>query len=179
MVGTFLVTIQKSFNMAWQDKIQVKKGDLGEQIVKEALEKKGYTVYKCVTQGAHAFDFLAVKNKKVFLIAEVKSKARFNKFAATGVNVRNFEEYKYIHENQNIDVLLFFVDEHPKEERIYCQKLSILMQEKTVDGINYPNTAIASGKILFSLTDMVTVCKLNTAQLLELKNYSSRSYKYD
>lgn len=165
--------------MNWGDKIQVKKGNLGERIVKQALEQKGYTVYKCVTDGAHAFDFLAVKDKKVFLIAEVKSKARFNRFAATGIDIRNFEEYRYIHENQNIDVLLFFVDEHPKEERIYCQKLSILMQPKTIDGVKYPNITIANGKILFSLSDMITVCKLNDEQLLELKKHSTRNYDYE
>ena len=46
--------------MSWEDKIQVKKGNLGENIVKDTLEKKGYVVYKCVTERAHAFDFLAV-----------------------------------------------------------------------------------------------------------------------
>lgn len=115
------------------------------------MENKGYVVYRCITEKAHAFDFLAIKDKKVFIIAEVKSKARFNKFEATGVDLRNFYEYKYIHDTQNIDVLLFFVDEHPKEERIYCQKLSVLMQEKIINGVQYPNTKIATGKIIFSL----------------------------
>lgn len=164
--------------MSWEDKIQVKKGNLGENIVKDTLEKKGYVVYKCVTEKAHAFDFLAVKDKKVFLIAEVKSKARFNKYEATGIDLRHFNEYKFIYDNQKIDILLFFVDEHPKEERIYCQKLSVLMQEKTVDKVKYPDTKIAKGKIIFSLSDMITVCKLTQEQLTELKKYSSRSYEY-
>jgi len=164
--------------MNWEDKIQVKKGNLGENIVKETLEKRGYIVYRPVTEKAHAFDFLAVKDKKVFVIAEVKSKARFNKYEATGINLSNFKEYKFIYENQNIDVILFFVDEHPKEKRIYCQKLSILMQEKKVDGIKYPNLEISQGKILFSLSDMVTVCELTEEQLNELKKYSSRNYEY-
>ncbi len=164
--------------MSWEEKIQVKKGNLGESIVRDVLEKKGYVVYKCITEKAHAFDFLAVKDKKVFLIAEVKSKARFNRYEATGINITHFNEYKFILDNQNIDVLLFFVDEHPKEERIYCQKLSVLMEEQTVDGVNYPNTEISKGKIIFSLSNMITVCKLTPEQLDELKKYSSRSYEY-
>lgn len=164
--------------MAWSDRIEVKKGDIGEGIVKNALEKKGYVVYKCVTEKAHAFDFLAVKDKKVFLIAEVKSKARFNKFEATGIDIRHYQEYLYIFNNQDIDVLLFFVDEHPKEERVYCQKLSVLIKPKSVNGVKYPNTKIASGKILFSLSDMVTVCQLTQKQLTELKKYSSRNHEY-
>ena len=164
--------------MSWENKIQVKKGNIGEAIVKETLELKGYVLYKCVTKKAHAFDFLAVKDKKIFLIAEVKSKARFNKYEATGIDLRHFNEYKFIYENQNIDILLFFVDEHPKEERIYCQKLSILMEEKIVDNVQYPNTIISKGKIIFSLSDMLTVCQLTPEQLSELKKYSSRTYEY-
>lgn len=164
--------------MNWEDRLQVKKGNIGEKIVKNTLEQKGYVVYKCVTEKAHAFDFLAVKDKKVFLIAEVKSKARFNNFEATGIDVRHFEEYKFIFDNQKIDVLLFFVDEHPKEERVYCQKLSVLIQEKIIDKVKYPNTNIAKGKIIFSLSDMITVCKLTQEQLSELKNHSSRNYEY-
>lgn len=164
--------------MEWENRTQVKKGNLGETIVKETLESKGYVVYKCVTEKAHAFDFLAVKDKQIFLIAEVKSKARFNNFEATGIDLRHFNEYKFILENQKIDILLFFVDEHPKEERIYCQKLSVLMQEKTIRNIKYPNMLISKGKILFSLSDMITVCKLTELQLIELKRYSTRNYDY-
>lgn len=164
--------------MNWNERIQVKKGNLGEEIVLKKLEEKGYIVYKSITEKAHAFDFLAVKDKKVFIIAEVKSKARFNKFEATGIDIKSFEEYKYIYENQKIDIVLFFVDEHPKEERIYCQKLSILMQEKIINEIQYPNFNISKGKILFSLSDMKELCKLTKEQLNELKKYSSRSHEY-
>lgn len=164
--------------MLWEDILQVKKGNLGEAIVKDILERKGYVVYKCITEKAHAFDFLAVKDKTVFMIAEVKSKARFNKYEATGIDIKHFNEYRNIYENQKIDIVLFFVDEHPKEQRMYCQKLSVLMQEKTIDNIIYPNYEISKGKILFSLSDMITVCDLTKEQLDELKKYSSRSYDY-
>ena len=53
------------------------------------------------------------------------------------------------------------------------------MEEKTVEGIKYPNFEISKGKIIFSLVDMVTVCDLNSEQLIELKKYSSRNYTYN
>lgn len=164
--------------MSWHNKTEVKKGNIGEDIVKSVLENKGYIIYKCITDGAHAFDFLAIKDKKVFLIAEVKSKARFNKFDATGIDERSYNEYVFIYENVGIDVILFFVDEHPKEERIYCQRLSVLMAAKTVKNITYPNKNISKGKIVFSLSDMVSVCKLNELQLAELRKHSTRNYEY-
>ena len=34
----------------WNDKTEVKKGDIGEAIVKNILEQKGYVIYKCVTE---------------------------------------------------------------------------------------------------------------------------------
>jgi len=164
--------------MAWQDRTQVKKGNIGESIVRSFLEKKGYFVYMCATEGAHAFDMLAIKDKKVFIVGEVKSKARMNKFEATGINVSHMNDYLYILENQGIDVILFFVDEHPKSESIYCQALSELIKPKTVDNISYPNYNIAKGVVLFSLSDMKHVCKLTSEQLAVLKETSTRSYEY-
>ena len=164
--------------MGWQDKIQVKKGNIGESIVLSFLEKKGYCVYMCVTEGAHVFDMLAIKDKKVFIVAEVKSKARMNKFDATGINVSHMNEYLHVLQNQGMDVILFFVDEHPKSESIYCQALSELIKPKTVDNVNYPNYDIAKGVVLFSLSDMKHVCKLTGEQLDKLKQASTRNYEY-
>ena len=155
------------------------KGIIGEAAVQSVLEKKGYIVYKAVTDGAHGFDFLAVKDKQVFVIAEVKAKARMNKFKATGINISHFEDYMRIWKAYNIDVILFFVDEHPEEQRIYCQKLSELIRPRRIDGVDYPNTKIASGIVLFSLSLMIHVDYLNISQLEELRNNSTRSYGYE
>jgi len=173
-----LETTQKSFSMSWENKKEVKKGNIGELIVQKSLELKGYIVYKPITEKAHAFDFLAIKGKRVFVIAEIKSKARLNKYFATGIDTRHFEEYKFILEKQKIDVIIFFVDEHPQEERVYCQKLSELIKPKIVDGVKYPNFEISKNKVLFSLNDMITVRKLNKNEIEELKKYSSRNYDY-
>lgn len=164
--------------MNWENLSTVKKGNIGESIVKKYFESKGYVIYKCITEGAHAFDFLAVKDKRIFLIAEIKSKARLNKYEATGIDSRHYNEYLTIMENMKMDIILFFVDEHPKEERIYCQRLSVLKIQKMINGINFPNIQIAKNITLFSLTDMIDVKKLNFEELNELKLYSTRNYNY-
>jgi len=157
----------------------VQKGNLGERIVQVALEKKGYIVYRAITQKAHGFDFLAVKDKKVFIVAEVKSKARMNKFKATGIDVRHLDDYLYVMEAQSMDVVLFFVNEHPPENRVYCQKLKTLMTPCVEDGIEYPNFGIAKGIVLFPLSKMVEVQKLNEEEASELARLSSRNYNYE
>lgn len=166
--------------MRWEERAKTKKGNLGEAIIKEILEERGYVVYKCITFGSHAFDFLAVRNKREFKIIEVKSKARLNKYYATGIDEKYFYEYKAIFENQKIDVIIFFVDDHPNEERIYCQNLSKLMEDKIIDNIIYPNSQIIKGSVVFSLTDMIHVRKLSPKQVHELREYSKgmRHYPY-
>jgi Holliday junction resolvase-like predicted endonuclease len=163
----------------WENKITVKKGNLGESIVRRALEKKGYIVYKAITEKAHGFDFLAVKDKRVFVIAEVKSKARMNKFEATGIDVRHLNDYVTVMEQQNLKVVLFFVDEHPKEKRVYCQSLYELLIPCVVDGVEYPNYSIAKGIVLFPLSKMIEVEKLTDDESNTLTELSSRNYEYE
>ena len=66
--------------MKWEDKAQVKKGNIGEKIIQQYLEGKGWKVYKPFTKGAHWFDMLACKNKAKVIAIDVKTKARFNKW---------------------------------------------------------------------------------------------------
>jgi hypothetical protein len=42
--------------MKWEDKAQVKKGNIGEKIIQQYLEGKGWKVYKPFTKGAHWFE---------------------------------------------------------------------------------------------------------------------------
>jgi len=170
--------------MQFRDMIQTKKGELGEKIVKHILQEKGYVVYTYSSlkdDKAHFFDFLVIKktqNQKEIFVVEVKSKARFNKWPATGIDIRHFNEYLEIHQKNNLDFFLFFVDEHPDEQRIYGQRLSNLIVKKIVDGNEYPNTDLCKGKILFPLSDMKEIYKLNEKEVLELQSMSSRKYQY-
>jgi len=157
---------------SWDNKTTVIKGNIGEKLVLEFLEGKGFIVYEPATQSAHGFDKLAVKDKKLAIIAEVKTKARMNKYEATGFNVNHYEEYKFISQKHNLPIFIFFVDEHLKS--IYGNWLTEL--EKEIDG--FP-LKINDGKIiLFSLKNMREVAKISNEQCEELKINSTRNYEY-
>ena len=163
--------------MDWEDKITVKKGNIGERLVREHFEKNGYIVYEPVTEGPHPYDKIVTMNKKHIVIAEVKTKARLNKYAATGFNVDSYKYYHLLGKKYNLPIYIYFVDEMLK--KIYGNKLSIL-EEKHIDrmGIIYPNTEIVNGIILFSLEKMIVVKELTDQQVEAIKKNSSRNYGY-
>lgn len=161
--------------MTWQNKIQVQKGDYGEDIVQRYLESRGFIVYKPDTNGKHGFDRLAVRDKKEMVIAEIKSKARMKKYRATGIDIRHYEEYKFIQSKHKIPVFLFFVDEWIG--KIYGNWLYELEKE-SIDDTNYPNTDIKPGIIFFSYVKMKQIHDLTSEQIAFLKNHSSRNYDY-
>ena len=166
-----------SFEMKFEESRQYKKGSIGEGIVRAILEEKGYVVYNPTADVAHSFDFLAVKNKRRFLIAEVKTKARLNFFPATGFNKKHYDDYLFAIEAHKINVLVFFVDEHPKEERIYYGVLSEMVKERFIDGKEYP--LFMRDVVVFPLSIMHNVRRLTKEELSKLKGLSSRSYNYE
>jgi len=156
----------------WENKIQVKKGNIGEELVLKFLEEQGYIVYKPITNSAHCFDNLAIKDKRTAIIAEIKTKARMTYIEATGFDYRYYKEYKFISEKYKLPIFIFFVDEHLKE--IYGNWLSLL--EKEVDG--FPRKISNDKIILFSLKNMILISKLSVDKCEELKKLSTRNYDY-
>lgn len=157
-----------------------KKGVFGENIVREYLESNGWIVYEPITDKAHAFDKLCIKDKINIVIAEVKTKARMNKFNATGIDVRHYKEYCNIKDKYNIPIFIFFVDEYTKA--IYGNKLSELQKEyKAKDGIypKYIDTRNNKRIILFSLEIMKHIYNLTDNEVEYLKKESSRNYNYN
>ena len=166
--------IQK--NSEWEHKTSVKKGNIGERIVREYLESKGLICYQPVTESAHAFDMLAIKDKKQIVIAEIKSKALMNKWRATGFEQRHYEEYKRIQEKHKIPVFVFFVDEHMG--KIYGNTLDELDKEITREGARFP-MLISNGRTrIYHFDSMKIVADLTLDDCEELKQYTRRSYKY-
>ena len=159
--------------------LSFKKGSVGERVVQRFLEKKGFVVYKAITQGAHAFDMLAIKGKKKLIVAEVKSKARRNFYPDTGINYRHYQEYKRIAENHNLPIFIFFVDE--MMGKVYGNVLSVLEEPCQVKHngkiLSYP--IVSGGIIYFPLCKMKQVATLDESTIGELRNLSQRSYDYD
>lgn len=153
----------------WQDKIQVRKGNFAEKIVHEYLESKGYIVYIPQTEGGHAFDRLAIKDKEHVIIAEIKAKAKLNNYNETGFEYRHYLEYKKISLKHNLPVFIFFVDEMLKE--IYGNFLSVLEKNN--------RKAPWGEQILFSMNDMKRdIYKLSNEDVEYLKENSTRNYQY-
>lgn len=163
----------------WNDKIEVKKGDLGEAIVNEWLIKRGYIPYTPDYSGAHPFDKLcASKDKKTIFIAEVKSKPARTHYPDTGINISNYNDYKHVAEKYNIDIYLFFVDED--KCKIYGGILSsletpraIIHNQKTID---YPLKH--NGIIYFPLEAMNEIGNITSEQAKRLRSYSTRKGCY-
>ena len=51
--------------------VALKKGAVGETIVRRILEQKGWVVYQPMTDGAHCFDMLSIKDKKSAIAIDV------------------------------------------------------------------------------------------------------------
>jgi len=162
----------------WQDKMTVKKGNIGEAIVHSYLESLGYIVYKPITDGGHPFDRLAVKDREKIIIAEVKTKAHRNLYPDTGINVKHYNEYKAVSEKYGIRVFLFFVDE--MNGKVYGNFL---------DELEKPQAVTHSGRklyyplrqkdiIYFPLKSMIVVGHLTEQQIKILREYSTRNYEY-
>lgn len=90
----------------------LKKGEIGENIIREYLEKKGWVVYFPFTKNkAHSFDMLCTLNKEKILAIDVKTKARMNKYNAQGIDLKSYNQYLKFKEQMSIEFYLIFVDD--------------------------------------------------------------------
>jgi hypothetical protein len=166
--------------MDWGNRAQVRKGSLGEALVDAYLMTRGLVPYAPVVDGAHPFDRIcSLRDKSRLFIAEVKTKARRNKYPDTGINQRHYDEYSHIQERHQVDVWIFFVDE--LLGKIYGNSLSALSMPRSIphDGrfIDYPLKD--RGIIYFPLEAMKDVAPLTEENVARLKDLSSRNYEYE
>lgn len=164
-------TKQTNFN----DKQTTKKGKIGEGIVRKYLEDKGWIIYEPITDAAHVFDKVAIKDKDKMIILEIKTKARRNYYNDTGVDIRHYLDYKKISEKYKLPIFLFFVDE--MLGKVYGNKLSFLEEKiKTNDGMEYPLEQ--KGIIYFALERMKEIALLDIKQVIDIKKLNTRNYEY-
>jgi hypothetical protein len=145
----------------------VDKGDIGEEIIKEYLEKKGYTVYKHSTQDKpHWIDAFAAKGKEKLMAYDVKTKARFNKWPAQGINKSSHEEYKKLAEQFGVPFFLFFVDD--KNGNVHAANL-----EKLSEGFE-PNDYL----IAWELKEMNYLFNIGEERIEQISKLDQRNYDY-
>lgn len=167
----------------WSDKAQVKKGVVGERIVKRWLEKNGWIIYRPETDGAHPFDNLcATRDKQTLMIAEVKTKPARTYHPDTGINETALTDYLKIQKKHNLKVFLFFVDE--KARKIYGEELDKLNDEWFVTRpflARYPRRERNGGIdiVYFPLERMRIIADLTDTEAMEISNWSTRNPAYD
>ena len=153
--------------MSWEEKKEVKKGDLGEKIVRNYLENKGYIVYQPKTKGAHYFDMLCTKNKQEVMALDVKTKARLNHYEATGIDLSHYTDYKRLINTTKIPFYIYFVDE--MEGKVYRQLLNKLPEPFQF------NKYI----VCWYLKDLIYLFNLTEKQQNELKEFNTRTHEYN
>ena len=167
---------QRQQNLNWEDKPQVKKGDIGEDAVERYLEGQGYIVYKPMTDAAHPFDRFCVKDKTDIFIAEVKTKPKRKYYPDTGFNYKHYKEYLYMQDEKKIPVFIFFVDE--ESGSIYGNWLDNMAKEKTIQHnnklINYPK--VENGIIYFPIESMRDIEELRESEIESIKGLYTGAY---
>jgi Holliday junction resolvase-like predicted endonuclease len=153
--------------MVWQEKIEVKKGNIGEELVAQMLEKNGFIVYSPKTDGSHNIDLIAHECTKGKLICcEVKTKKRLAKYAETGFNLSHYEGYKQMKERHNMDTYVAFVDEF--ERCIYGNWLHKLGEGK-IRGNGQDEV------IVFPLQNMIKIDDLSEDDIQKLQEYTKEN----
>lgn len=163
-----------------KNKTQLAKGDIGEAIVDEHLNKLGFSVYKPQrTDKAHPFDRIAVKTEKGkqdYRIVETKTKARRGAYPDTGFNYSQYQTY--LGALKEMPVWVFWVDE--LMAKIYGNRLDILSEPRWVPHkgktLKYP--IISGGIIYFPLVAMITIAELTPSQVAAVKAYTKSNFRY-
>lgn len=143
------------------------KGEIGEEIVTEYLENKGWIVYRPYTKDkAHYFDMLCTFNKEKTIAIDVKTKARLNKWNAQGINKKAYNEYLNFVNKTNVNFYLIFVDD--KNGNVH---LADIMKLKHPIDVN-------SQIIAWLVEDMQFLFTISMEDISRISEYDQRNYLF-
>jgi len=147
--------------------IALKKGELGEDIIRDYLEKKGWIVYFPFTKNkAHAFDMLCTYKKEKVFALDVKTKARLNKLPAQGINLKSYNEYLHFKKSMDINFYLVFIDD--KNGDVHSFEIGKEIKNFTM------------GKIIFwYLEDMKYLFNIGKENITKLSEFDQRNYIFN
>ena len=150
--------------------IALKKGALGEQIVKDYLEEKGWVVYCPFTKDkAHYFDMLATYTKEKVVAFDIKTKARLNKWNAQGIDKKHYDQYMMFIEKTNVPFWLIFIDD--KNGNVHALEL-----EKAKNGFT-PGSA--THIIAWEIPNMTYLFNIGNENITKLSEFDQRNYTYN
>lgn len=171
-----MVQRQKNFEKA------LKKGEMGEEYVREYMESRGYVVYFPFTKDrAHFFDMLCTHGKKAVIAIDVKTKPQMlmrrtlvlpgstipTSEIVTGINETHYQQYLSMQQRANIPFWLFFVDD--LDRHVYAQNL-----QKLGKGVRFTNKKVDLR--LWAIKSMVKVFCITKAECENLSKLDNRSY---
>jgi len=159
--------------MNFHDKETTKKGDIGEQLVRDCLVGSGIIPYMPLAPFAHPFDILcATRDKQKIFVVEVKTKEARKYYPDTGINVSHYKTYKFVIGKYKIPVWIFFVDATNKA--IYGNTLTELEKPELVNGKQYP--LIQKQIIFFPLSHTKKIVELSDEQCESIKAHNTKNY---
>ena len=146
----------------------LKKGELGEEIIRKRLEERGWIVYFPFTKNKpHYFDMLATMNKEKVIAIDVKTKARLNKIPAQGIDKKNYDQYIRFAKATNVPFWIVFIDEMTGD--VHTAELMKLKNPIELCG----------GKIIaWRVDDMKKIMELTEDQKQLLRSYNQRNYEF-
>lgn len=157
---------QKQTNSDWENRKEVKKGNIGEDIVMNYLHSNGFVLYKPITDGSHKIDYFCHSGKdKQVICAEAKTKRRMALRPATGFNIDSYNHYIEMKSKHNINTFIFFIDDF--EKCVYGQWLHLLG-----DGIKIKEV------IVWPLEKMKWIRSLNNIELKIISENTTVRYNY-
>jgi hypothetical protein len=111
---------------------------------------------------------LATSGNERAIALDVKTKARLNCFAATGIDVRHYHGYMRFVESTKVPFWIVFVDEMTGQ--IHAAELSKLINSKLISG----------GRIIvWPISQMKLIGELSTDDMNKLSELSQRGYQYN
>lgn len=149
----------------WQDKLEVKKGNIAEDIIMNKLMDSGFLVYKCQNNRSHEFDFV-IKTKEKLSIIEVKCKELRLKYPDTGFPVSNWSTYL----KQKNKLTILWVDCNKGE--IYGNTIDELKKEKIIihNGKKLKYPSIEKHDIIYFAYDQMKIyAKLTGEEISRIK----------
>ena len=164
--------------MEWDNKIQVHKGNYGEQIFDAILKKQNYNYFEPGNDGAHKIDRLvSPPDSKLMYWIEIKTNSHRMHYPDNGILLRHHNDYLTVEKTSGHGVALYFVDS--KSKMIYGNALTELIK---------PYSTIHKGRILtyplisktgygefiyYPLANTLNISKLTDDQVNELNKRSS------
>tara|TARA_R100000773_G_C4212798_1_gene111931 strand:+ start:1096 stop:1593 length:498 start_codon:yes stop_codon:yes gene_type:complete len=156
--------------MSWEQKPQVKLGNLGEKIIHQYLCEKNYTIFTPTSQNAHPCDGIVFKNQKMIFLYDVKTKGKTNQHNAQGFDKKKYDTYQELMNKLCLPFLVFFVDNHNGE--VHCVNLKKDIAKEYIK-------IKSDGSIIgWNVNDLDLIGNVSQNLINESKDHTTRNHPY-